>query len=134
MNTTDIAIHSEDEETPEPRASGARRSTPRAQRLKHLRDWEASGLSAEAFASTRPFKAQSLYRWRRQEKAGELGGAKVPSGGFAELKLAGLPPPASVRPSATLRSADLELTIAGCDVPALLPRLLSVFGKGAGGV
>jgi hypothetical protein len=131
MNTTDTAIHSEDEETPEPQASGKRRSTPRAQRLKHLRDWEASGLSAEAFASSRPFEAQSLYRWRRQEKPGEPAGAKAPSGGFAELELAGLPTPVSARPSATLRSADLELTITGCDLAALLPRLLGAFGKGA---
>ncbi len=135
MNTTNIAKSDfEDENAPEPKASGKRRATPRAQRLKHLRDWQASGLSAEAFASARPLKAQSLYRWRWQEKSGERHAAKAPSKGFAELKLAGLPPPASCRPEATLRSADLELVITGCDLPALLPRLLSAFGKGAGDV
>lgn len=135
MNTTDITktdFHKE--KAPEPEASIKRRPTPRDQRLKHLRDWEASGLSAEAFASARPVKAQSLYRWRRQEKPAAPVGAKASSGGFAEIKLAGLPPPASGRPEATLRSADLELIITGCDVAALLPRLLRAFGKGADNV
>ena len=133
MNTTDIT-KTDLEEALEPKPSGKRQSTPRAQRLKHLRDWEASGLSAEAFASAGPVNAQSLYRWRRQQAPGKPAGVKAPSGGFAEIKLAGPSHPAPGRPEATLRSADLELVIAGCDVAALLPRLLGAFGKGAGSV
>jgi hypothetical protein len=117
---------------PEPKPAGKRRATTRAQRLKHLREWEASGLSAEAFASARALKAQSLYRWRHQEKPAEPGASKAPSGGFARIELAGLPSPASGRPEATLRSADFELTITGCDVAALLPGLLGAFARGAG--
>jgi len=133
MNTTNIEkTHSQDESAPGPKAPGKRRATTRAQRLKHLRDWEASGLSAEAFASARALKAQSLYRWRHQEKPAEPGASKAPSGGFARLELAGLPRPASGRPEATLRSADFELTITGCDVAALLPGLLGAFARGAG--
>jgi hypothetical protein len=132
MDTTEIAKPKiEGESAREPKLPAKRRAVPRAQRLKYLRDWEESGLSAEAFASARPFKAQSLYRWRRQENSGDPAGAKSPSGGFAELKLAGLPSPASCRPEAILRSAELELSIVGCDVAALLPRLLRAFGKGA---
>jgi len=58
MNTTDITkSDSENEKTPGPKGSGKRRITPRAQRLKHLRDWKESGLSAEAFASASPSSA-----------------------------------------------------------------------------
>jgi hypothetical protein len=33
-----------------------------AQRLQYLRQWEASGLTAEAFAKLHPVNAESLYR------------------------------------------------------------------------
>lgn len=135
METNDVSeIAFEDQAAPDPKPAGKRRAVPRERRLEYLRDWEASGLSAEAFASDRPIKAQSLYRWRRRERAGGPAVAQAPSGGFRELKLAGLPPPSSGRPEATLRRAGIELTVSGCDMAALLPQLLRALRGEAGDV
>jgi hypothetical protein len=110
------------------------RRTSRAQRVAYLRQWEASGQSAEAFAAGRPINAQSLYRWRMAEKPSKASGPGGREFPLREIKLGGerglLPEGKSV----TLKAPGLEATLRGYDLREVLPALAEAFGKGVSDV
>ena len=84
------------------------------QRTEFLRQWEASGLSAEAFSKSRPFDAQSLYRWRMMEKSARRDSR---SPGFREFKLAApARPEAAAGPRVAIGSRSLEVSIVGAPI------------------
>lgn len=134
MDTTNIANAELHHDAAVTRAGPAarRRGVPRAQRLALLRDWDASGLTAEAFAVGKRIAASSLYQWRCQERSGKRAAANGEPTAFREIKLAGFAPRSAARPEITLRAAGLEVSIAGCDVAALLPEILG-YMKGKAG-
>ncbi len=114
--------------------SARRRGVPRSERLALLRDWQASGLPAEAFAAGKQIAARSLYQWRCQEKSGKRAAAKGEQAAFREIKLADFAPRPAARSEVTLRAAGLEVSIAGCDAAALLPAILGYMRAEAGDV
>ena len=124
-------------EEPQSELTTKKRSRPTkpGQRLAYLRRWEASGLSAEAFAASRPINAQSLYRWRMLEKSGKLEEAKLVASPFAELKLPLASHGETVEgASIVLKSARLEATIRGRELSGPLRDILEAMGKDASDV
>lgn len=125
METTDTALSSASRQPQDkPATRKSSRRTSRAQRATYLRQWEASGLSAEAFAVGRPIKAQSLYRWRMAEKSANASGAIDRDLPLREIKLAQPASPFPEGKSVTLRSTGLEATLRGYALDELLPRLV----------
>lgn len=106
------------------------RRTSREQRVAYLRQWEASGQSAEAFAAGRPINAQSLYRWRRAErrpKPSVRGGSEFP---LREIRIGGERGPLPEGRSVTLRAPGLEATLRGYDLSEVVPAVVEALGKG----
>jgi len=110
-----------------PAARKRSRRTSRAQRVAYLRQWEASGQSAAAFAAGLPINAQSLYRWRMAEKASGSGRREFP---LREIKLGAESGPLLEGKSVTLRAPGLEATLRGYDLGEVMPALVEALGRG----
>lgn len=110
------------------------RRTSRAQRVAYLRQWEASGQSAEAFAAGRAINAQSLYRWRMVEKPSKASGAIGRDFPLREIKLAGAGSPFPEGRSVTLRSPGMEATLRGYPLCELMPALVEALRESRGDV
>ena len=113
-----------------PAARERSRRTTRAQRVAYLRQWEASGQSAEAFAAGRPINAGSLYRWRMAEKPSKASGDVGRDFPLREIRLgesSGLLPQGK---SVTLKAPGMEATLRGYDLSEVLPALVEALGKG----
>lgn len=106
------------------------RRTSRAQRVAYLRQWEASGQSAEAFAAGRPINAQSLYRWRMAEKRLKPSGRGGSEFALREIRLGGERGPSPEGRSVTLRAPGMEATLRGYDLSEVAPALFEALGKG----
>jgi transposase-like protein len=118
-------------------ANGSRRHRKRtaAQRSQYLRQWEASGLTAEAFARLHPINAQSLYRWRMKEKSGKLVRPDSGRSHFRELKIAEFPArPGEQLPSVTMKSPALQITLSGVELDLRLCAFLKSLSKEVFGV
>ena len=106
-----------------------------AQRLQYLRQWEASGVSAEAFARLHPVKAESLYRWRMNEKSGKLGRVDSKRKNFRELRIAESSAcPREQLPSVTIKSPALQISLAGVELDLRLCAFLKSLSKEVFGV
>ena len=128
MDTAGSSADRQAEDKPATRKSSRR--TSRAQRVAYLRQWEASGQSAEAFAAGRPINAQSLYRWRMAEKPANAPSAVDRDFPLREIKLEGAPIPFPEGKSVTLRSPGLEATLRGYPLCELVPALVQAMRGG----
>ena len=113
--------------------------TPRnrtlAQQLQFLREWETSGVTAEAFAKLHPVKAESLYRWRMNEKSGKLGRVDSKRNNFRELRIAESSAcPREQLPSVTIKSPALQISLAGVELDLRLCAFLKSLSKEVFGV
>lgn len=113
-----------------PAARKRSRRTSRAQRVAYLRQWEASGQSAEAFAAGRPINAQSLYRWRMAEKPSKASGSGPREFPLREIRLGGGRGPSPEGKSVTLKAPGLEATLRGYDLCEVVPALVEALGRG----
>ena len=115
----------------------SRRSRNRsaAERLQYLRQWEISGLTAEAFAKRHPVRAESLYRWRMKEKSGMLRQPDSGQSNFRELKIPELSTrPRELTPSVTIKSPALQVSISGVELDARFSAFLKKLSKEVFGV
>lgn len=128
MDTAGSSAGRQDEDGPA--TSKRSRRTSRAQRVAYLRQWEASGQSAEAFAAGRPINAQSLYRWRMAEKSSKASGAGAREFPLREIKLGRASGPFPEGGSVTIKSPGLEATLRGYDLSEVLPALVGALRVG----
>ena len=107
------------------------RRRSRAEKQQVIKEWLASGLSAQDFADQAEVGISSLWRWKNEVAQGGSGAALVPVMVRAELDVDVPQGPTRCAPIELMgRSGRVIRVFAGCE-PSLLRAVLAVSEEGA---